>query len=97
MAADAPGRALGCPRADPEQKQYGGAQRRELLLVDLKPSRRYSCLLRPRAISNKRMETVGEDEPDPIKLKSIKNNTTFTVPQNDRVRHSAAWSAYRGK
>uniref|UniRef100_A0A3Q1HKR4 Protein kinase domain-containing protein n=1 Tax=Anabas testudineus TaxID=64144 RepID=A0A3Q1HKR4_ANATE len=30
------------------------------------------------------METVGEDEPDPIKLKSIKNNKTFTVPQNDR-------------
>lgn len=32
------------------------------------------------------MDTVGEDEPDPIKLKSIKNNKTFTVPQNDRVR-----------
>ncbi|XP_035520672.1 cyclin-dependent kinase 10 [Morone saxatilis] len=30
------------------------------------------------------MDTVGEDEPDPIKLKSIKNNKTFTVPQNDR-------------
>lgn len=33
-----------------------------------------------------RMDAVGEDEPDPIKLKSIKNNKTFTVPQNDRVR-----------
>ncbi len=32
------------------------------------------------------MDTVGEDEPDPIKLKSVKNNKTFTVPQNDRVR-----------
>lgn len=33
------------------------------------------------------MDTVGEEEHDPIKLKSIKNNRTFTVPQNDRVRH----------
>ena len=31
------------------------------------------------------MDAVGEDEPDPIRLKSIKNNKTFTVPQNDRV------------
>lgn len=31
------------------------------------------------------METVGEDEPDTIRLKSIKDNKTFTVPQNDRV------------
>lgn len=37
--------------------------------------------------SNDRMDTVGEEEHDPIKLKSIKNNRTFTVPQNDRVRH----------
>ncbi|TNN00981.1 hypothetical protein fugu_012227 [Takifugu bimaculatus] len=34
--------------------------------------------------SNDRMDTVGEEEHDPIKLKSIKNNRTFTVPQNDR-------------
>ncbi|XP_054475283.1 cyclin-dependent kinase 10 isoform X2 [Anoplopoma fimbria] len=30
------------------------------------------------------MDAVGDDEPDPIKLKSIKNNKTFTVPQSDR-------------
>ncbi|XP_034735693.1 cyclin-dependent kinase 10 [Etheostoma cragini] len=30
------------------------------------------------------MDTVGEDEQDPIKLKSIKNNKTFTVPRSDR-------------
>lgn len=35
------------------------------------------------------MDTVGEEEPDPIKLKSVKNNKTFTVPQNDRVRELA--------
>lgn len=32
------------------------------------------------------MDAVGEEEPEPIKLKSVKNNKTFTVPQNDRVR-----------
>lgn len=32
------------------------------------------------------MGSVGEEEHDPIKLKSIKTNKTFTVPQNDRVR-----------
>lgn len=31
------------------------------------------------------MDTVGEEEPEPIKLKSLKNNRVFTVPQNDRV------------
>lgn len=36
--------------------------------------------------SNDRMGSVGEEEHDPIKLKSIKTNKTFTVPQNDRVR-----------
>lgn len=36
--------------------------------------------------SNDRMDAVGEEEHDPIKLKSIKTNKTFTVPQNDRVR-----------
>lgn len=36
--------------------------------------------------SNDRMDTVGEEEQDLIKLKSLKNNKTFTVPQNDRVR-----------
>lgn len=36
------------------------------------------------------MDATGEDEPDPIKLKSIKGNKTFTVPQNDRVRELAA-------
>lgn len=36
------------------------------------------------------MDTVGEDEPDPIKLKSIKNNKTFRVPQNDRVRERSS-------
>ncbi|XP_010767697.1 cyclin-dependent kinase 10 [Notothenia coriiceps] len=30
------------------------------------------------------MDNVGEDEPEPIKLKSIKTNKTFTVPQSDR-------------
>uniref|UniRef100_A0A7N8YIW3 Cyclin dependent kinase 10 n=1 Tax=Mastacembelus armatus TaxID=205130 RepID=A0A7N8YIW3_9TELE len=30
------------------------------------------------------MDTVGEDDPDPIRLKSIKNHKTFTVPQTDR-------------
>ncbi|XP_014916293.1 cyclin-dependent kinase 10-like isoform X1 [Poecilia latipinna] len=30
------------------------------------------------------MDAVGEDEPDSIKLKSIKDKKTFTVPQNDR-------------
>lgn len=35
------------------------------------------------------MDAVAEDEPDPIKLKSVKNNKTFTVPQNDRVRQLA--------
>ncbi|XP_039987854.1 cyclin-dependent kinase 10 [Xiphias gladius] len=30
------------------------------------------------------MDTAGEDEPDLINLKSIKNNKTFTVPQNHR-------------
>lgn len=35
------------------------------------------------------MDATGEDEPDPIKLKSIKNNKTFTVPQNYRVRELA--------
>uniref|UniRef100_A0A3B5MW40 Cyclin dependent kinase 10 n=1 Tax=Xiphophorus couchianus TaxID=32473 RepID=A0A3B5MW40_9TELE len=30
------------------------------------------------------MDAVGEDEPDLIKLKSIKDKKTFTVPQNDR-------------
>uniref|UniRef100_H3CTV9 Cyclin dependent kinase 10 n=1 Tax=Tetraodon nigroviridis TaxID=99883 RepID=H3CTV9_TETNG len=34
--------------------------------------------------SNDRMDTVGEEEHDPIRLKSIKTNKTFTVPQNDR-------------
>lgn len=32
------------------------------------------------------MDFAGDDEPEPIKLKSIKNNRTFTVPQKDRVR-----------
>lgn len=32
------------------------------------------------------MDTTGEEEPEPIRLKSIKNNKTFTVPQSDRVR-----------
>lgn len=36
--------------------------------------------------SNDRMGSVGEEEHHPIKLKSIKTNKTFTVPQNDRVR-----------
>lgn len=36
--------------------------------------------------SNDRMDTVGEEEHDPIKLKSIKTNKSFTVPENDRVR-----------
>ena len=36
------------------------------------------------------MDTVGEDEPDPIKLKSVKNNKTFAVPQSDRVRELKA-------
>lgn len=30
------------------------------------------------------MEAAGEDEPEPIRLKSVKDNKTFTVPQNDR-------------
>lgn len=30
------------------------------------------------------MDAAGEDEPDSIKLKSIKDKKTFTVPQNDR-------------
>uniref|UniRef100_A0A3Q4G351 Cyclin dependent kinase 10 n=1 Tax=Neolamprologus brichardi TaxID=32507 RepID=A0A3Q4G351_NEOBR len=30
------------------------------------------------------MDAAGEDEPDPIKLKSLKDNKTFTVPQNYR-------------
>ncbi|KAM7002276.1 cyclin-dependent kinase 10 [Tautogolabrus adspersus] len=30
------------------------------------------------------MESIGEEEPDPIRLKSVKNNKTFTVPQSDR-------------
>ncbi|KAF0040813.1 hypothetical protein F2P81_006711 [Scophthalmus maximus] len=30
------------------------------------------------------MDAVAEDEPDPIRLKSIKTNRTFTVPQNYR-------------
>ncbi|KAJ3596668.1 hypothetical protein NHX12_003072 [Muraenolepis orangiensis] len=30
------------------------------------------------------MENFGDDEPDPIRLKSIKTNKTFTVPQSDR-------------
>ena len=34
------------------------------------------------------MDNVGDDEPDPIRLKSIKNNKTFTVPQSDRVRNN---------
>lgn len=36
--------------------------------------------------SNDRMDTVGEEEHDPIRLKSIKTNKSFTVPENDRVR-----------
>lgn len=32
------------------------------------------------------MDPVAEDEPEPIKLKSIKDHKTFTVPRNDRVR-----------
>lgn len=36
--------------------------------------------------SNEPMDAVGEEEHDPIKLKSIKNKKTFKVPQNDRVR-----------
>lgn len=35
------------------------------------------------------MDAAGEDEPDPIKLKSLKDNKTFTVPQNYRVRERA--------
>lgn len=38
---------------------------------------------------NKTMDAAGEDEPDPIKLKSLKDNKTFTVPQNYRVRERA--------
>lgn len=38
-----------------------------------------------------KMDTVGEDEPDPIKLKSVKNNKTFTVPQKDRVRELSSF------
>ena len=35
-----------------------------------------------------KMDNVGDDEPDPIRLKSIKNKKTFTVPQSDRVRNN---------
>lgn len=35
------------------------------------------------------MDAVGDEESEPIKLKSIKNNKTFAVPQNDRVRQLA--------
>lgn len=38
--------------------------------------------------SNEGMDAAGEEEHDPIKLKSIKNKKTFTVPQNDRVRNN---------
>uniref|UniRef100_A0A667X7P5 Cyclin dependent kinase 10 n=1 Tax=Myripristis murdjan TaxID=586833 RepID=A0A667X7P5_9TELE len=31
------------------------------------------------------MDAAADDEPDPIKLKSVKNNRVFTVPQNDRL------------
>lgn len=43
-------------------------------------------VFRRKMTSNDRMDTVGEEEHDPIRLKSIKTNKTFTVPQNDRVR-----------
>lgn len=43
------------------------------------------------------MDTVGEEEPDPIKLKSVKNNKTFTVPQNDRVRELTLSRGRKGR
>lgn len=53
-------------------------------------SRWQSRVLSLQATWNENMDTVGEEEPEPITLKSIKNNKTFTVPRNDRVREGAS-------
>lgn len=43
------------------------------------------------------MDAAPDDEPDPIKLKSVKNNRVFTVPQNDRVRVGAVSALLNGE
>lgn len=67
----------------PEQTTW----RRPASICLLRYNKEYFLVFRLKMASNDRMDTVGEEEHDPIKLKSIKNNRTFTVPQNDRVRH----------
>ncbi|KAI4823398.1 hypothetical protein KUCAC02_011982 [Chaenocephalus aceratus] len=56
-----------------------------LRTVELKPEGTIPLSSEVENNLNERMDNVGEDEPEPIKLKSIKTNTTFTVPQSDRT------------
>lgn len=68
----------------PGWKQHGGAQR--ITLAPYSFCRSLSCVYRLSGNNyNNNMDAVGEEEPEPIKLTSLKNNRVFTVPQNDRV------------
>lgn len=77
------GKALGRPSARRRRKRDGGGPCSRRLRG---PSLVFLGL---DAVLSGKMEAAGDDEPEPIKLKSIKNNKTFTVPQSDRVREPA--------
>lgn len=75
-----------CWLSSPYQNKPQWRLNEVLLFVDVLSS---GLILVQKLHLNKTMDAAGEDEPDPIKLKSLKDNKTFTVPQNYRVRERA--------